>query len=150
MRGLAPGGRGSRLLRDGTEILLKDWAKEIIEDVRAIAEMLDSGDGGDAYVQAVDAQAALVEQPDATPSARVLQDMRDNGTGFYHFAMERAVGHKDYFASLTPLEGDRLSTYVDEAADSLNRQSEIEASDKISFDEYLKQYYSEQGCSDCP
>ena len=98
----------------------------------------------------IDTQAALVDQPDATPSARVLQDMRDNGTGFYHFAMNQAVGHKDYFAALEPLAGDRLAIYVDEAAASLDRQAEIETSDTMSFDEYLKQSYSEQGCSDCP
>jgi glutamate--cysteine ligase len=75
--------------------------------------------------------------------------MRDNGTGFYHFAMDRAVGHKDYFAALEPLAGERLAVYVDEAAASLKRQAEIEASDTMSFDDYLEKYFSEQGCSDC-
>ena len=139
-----------RLLRDGSEVLLRDWAREIVEDVRVVAELLDNGDGDDAYTQAVDAQTTLVEQPDATPSARVLQDMRDNGTGFYHFAMDCAVGHKDYFAALEPLEGDRLAIYSEEAAESLRRQAEIEASDTLSFDDYLEKYYSEQGCSECP
>jgi glutamate--cysteine ligase len=138
-----------RLLRDGAEVRLQDWASEIIEDVSAVAELLDNGDGSSTYTEAVDAQAALVEQPDATPSARVLQAMRDNGTGFYHFAMGQAVGHKEYFAALAPLEDERQAIYVDEAEASLRRQAEIEASDTMSFDEYLEQYYSEQGCSDC-
>ena len=138
-----------RLLRDGTEIPLRDWANEIFEDVRSIAELLDNGDEGNSYTAAVDALALLVEQPDETPSARVLQDMRDKGTGFYHFAMDRAAGHKDYFAALAPLDGDRVAHYVDEASASIQRQAEIEASDTMSFDDYLKKYYSEQGCSDC-
>lgn len=135
-----------RLRRDGKEVLLRDWAREIVEDVRAIAEIIDRGEGGDAYVQAVDAQSLLVDDADATPSARILEELRQDGTGFFHFAMKCALGHKEYFSQLEKLSGDRLALYENEATESLERQRQIEASDDISFDEYLKQYFSEQGC----
>jgi glutamate--cysteine ligase len=135
-----------RLLRNGKEVALGHWAREIIEDVRAIASVIDQGEGGDAYVQSVDAQSALVENSEETPSARVLEEMRRDGTGFFHFAMKCAIGHKEYFSDLIGLEGDRLQLYKTEAAESLERQRAIEAADDISFDEYLKQYYSDQGC----
>lgn len=137
-----------KLVRDGKEIGIRDWAREIIADVRAIAGIIDRGEGGDDYVQAVDAQSDLVDDADATPSARVIQDMRDNDFGFYHFAMERARGHKEYFSSLTDLDDERLHLYTDEANASLARQAEVEQSDEISFDEYLERYYSDQGCRD--
>ncbi|MDG2375258.1 MAG: glutamate--cysteine ligase, partial [Woeseiaceae bacterium] len=137
-----------RLMKDGREIGLRDWAADIVGDVRAIAELIDQGEGGDAYVRAVDAQSTLVEDADLTPSARVLQDMRENEIGFYHFAMERARGHKAYFQSLAALDDERLALYIDEASQSIKRQHEIEQSDAISFDEYLEKYYSEQGCAD--
>ena len=127
-------------------MLLRDWAREIVEDVRAIAEIIDRGEGGDAYVQAVDAQSFLVDNPDATPSARILEELRQDGTGFFHFAMKCALGHKEYFSQLEDLSGNRLALYENEAAESLQRQHNIEASDSIGFDEYLKQYFSEQGC----
>ena len=135
-----------RLRRDGKDVLLCDWAREIVEDVRAIAEIIDRGEGGDAYVQAVDAQSFLVDNPDATPSARILEELRQDGTGFFHFAMKCALGHKEYFSQLEDLSGNRLALYENEAAESLQRQHNIEASDSIGFDEYLKQYFSEQGC----
>ena len=137
-----------RLIRDGEEIRLRDWASEIIDSVRAIAEIIDRGERGDAYTQAIDAQKALIDDAEATPSARVIQDMRDNGTGFYHFAMAMAQGHKEYFAALTALEDERLRLYTEEATASLRRQKEIEDADDISFDEYIERYYSDQGCSD--
>ncbi len=62
--------------------------------------------------------------------------------------MARAEGHKEYFAELGALEDERLQIYSDEATESIERQSAIETSDDISFDEYLERYYSEQGCSD--
>ncbi len=135
-----------RLLRDGKEIGLREWARDIVEDVRAIAEIIDGGEGGSAYVQAVDAQSALIENAEETPSARVLDEMRQSGTGFFQFAMNCAIGHKEYFSALAALEGERLKLFEDEVVNSLERQRQIEASDEISFDEYLKQYFSEQGC----
>jgi glutamate--cysteine ligase len=135
-----------QLNRDGKMLPLRDWAAEIVSKVRAVAAVLDVED--DAYTQAVNVQQSVVDDADATPSARVLQHMRDEGTGFFQFAMAMAEGHKDYFAALAALESERLGIYTDEAAESLERQQQIEAADTMSFDEYLARYYSEQGCCD--
>ncbi len=135
-----------KLHRDGKEVGLTEWAREIVDDVQLIAEQIDVGEGGDSYSDAVRSQAQLIEDPELTPSARVLQELRQSETGFYHFAMERALGHKDYFLDLEPLSDDRLAIYEEEAADSIERQNNIEAADEMSFDEYLEQYFSEDGC----
>jgi len=135
-----------RLIRDGREIELKQWAGEILDDVKAIAEIIDRDEGSDAYVQSVNAQVELLKNPDATPSARILEDMKLGKTGFYHFAMDCARGHKDYFAALEPLLNDRLRLYEDEATQSIERQREIEAADDISLEDYLAQYFSPEGC----
>jgi glutamate--cysteine ligase len=137
-----------RLIRDGSEVKLPEWAGEIIEDVRAIAELIDRGEGGSDYTSAVDAQALLITNVDATPSARVIEEMRRNDTGFFHFAIETARGHKDYFSELEPLADNRLQIYTEEARQSIEKQMQIEASDDMNFDEYLRQYFSEQGCCD--
>jgi len=136
-----------RLIRDGREVSLKIWANEILEDVTAIAELIDRGEGGDAYVQSVNAQIELVENPDATPSARILEAMKVERTGFYHFAMACTRGHKDYFAALEPLSDDRLRLYEDEATLSMQRQLEIEAGDDTSLEDYLANYFSKDQCS---
>lgn len=135
-----------RLQRDGREVKLGDWATEILTDVSAIAEIIDKGDGSDDYVQAVKAQVQLVNNPDATPSARILQELEQGKIGFYHFAMEVARGHKDYFAALEPLAPERLRVYLDEAADSVKRQRQIESSDEVSLDDYLATYFSQEDC----
>ncbi len=134
------------LMDEGRARKLGDWAKDIIEDVRAIAEIIDRGEGRDDYAQAVDAQSELFDNPEATPSARVLEELRQNKTGFFQSAMANAQGHKEYFSEIEPLEGDRLGIYEDEARDSIERQKKIEASDKLSFEQYLANYYSQDGC----
>lgn len=146
--GTAHNGRNPkfRLQRDGREVELRQWANEILDDVIAIAEIIDRGEGGDAYVQSVNAQRELLKNPEATPSARILEDMKQGKTGFYHFAMACARGHKDYFAALEQLPDDRLRLYEDEATQSIQRQLEIEAADEMSLEDYLAQYFSQEGC----
>jgi glutamate--cysteine ligase len=136
-----------RLFDRGAERPLAEWATEIMRDVGAIAEIIDRGEGGNDYSQAVDAQSALLLNPEATPSARILEELRQNKTAFYHFAMATARGHKEYFAEIEPLDDDRLNVYEGEARRSIERQHEIEESDDIGFEEYLANYYSQDGCS---
>ena len=137
-----------RLFRDGAEVGLKEWGREILENVRAIAEIIDRGEGRDDYSQAVDAQEVLIDDPNATPSARILEEMRQEGLGFFNLAMNAALTHREYFTDLVDIEEGRLRMYSDEAARSIRRQAEIEESDQLSFDEYLERYFSEQGCCD--
>jgi glutamate--cysteine ligase len=131
-----------RLQRKGKPIGLKSWASEILQKVRQVARLIDRGNDRDDYVQAVAAQAALVNDPALTPSARILQDLGDSGSGFFQYALDAARNNKQYFAALEPLQGDRLRMFVDEAADSVRRQADIEASDNISLDDYLEDYFS--------
>ena len=135
-----------RLFDRGTERPLAEWAMEIVRDVRAIAEIIDRGEGGNEYSEAVGAQSGLLLNPEATPSARILEELRQGETAFYHFAMAAARGHKEYFAEIEPLNVDRLNVYEDEARHSIERQREIEKSDDISFEDYLANYYSQDGC----
>ena len=93
-----------RLIRDGGEVGLKDWGREIIENVRAIAEIIDRGEGRDDYSQAVDAQEVLIDDPNATPSARILEEMRQEGLGFFNLAMNAALTHREYFTDLVDIE----------------------------------------------
>lgn len=134
------------LLRDGREQPLKKWAREIIVDVAEIAALIDQGDGGNDYAAAVQAQAQLIDEPDATPSARVLNELRQSQSGFFQFAMDSARGHKEYFSSLAALDDERQGIYTKEAQESIERQRQIEAADDISFEQYLENYYSQDGC----
>ena len=135
------------LHRNGREQPLREWALEILDNVGQIATLIDAGEGGNDYAQAVNAQMQLVENPEATPSARVLEELRQSKAGFFQFAMDSAQGHKEYFASLTRLEDDRQSMYEAEVETSLRRQRQIEAADEISFAEYLANYYAQDGCN---
>ena len=130
-----------RLYRDGAEVLLADWAGEILDKVAAVAGLIDLAEDGDSYSQAVRMFHELVDEPAATPSARLLGELQGAESSFFDYAISVARGHRDYFTSITPMSDERRTEFEREAVDSVERQHEIEASDAISFDEYLANYF---------
>ena len=131
-----------RLQRDGEPVALAVWANEILDKVMGIAECLDRQEDCSGYTDAVRSMQNLVAHPDETPSARVLQKLRDDRLSFFEFALSSAEGHRDYFNAITPLSVDRQQQFAAEAKESIERQRQIEASDSISLDEYLATYFS--------
>ena len=134
---------GLQLIHGGRSISLHDWATEIIGKVTAVSELIDRCDRCGSYANAVADMAAQVDEPDKTPSAKMVEELRNADCSFFEFALEMSRGHKDYFASLAPMREKRLSELQQEANDSIERQRSIEASDTISFEQYLDNYFAE-------
>ena len=130
-----------KLLRQGKEVSLKVWAEDILQGVRAVAEVIDAGELSSDYVQATDAQLELVRNSEATPSARILTDLNDGNVGFFHYALGCAKQQIDYFSALAPLSPERSGMFEQEVRESIERQAQIEVSDRISFEEYLDSYF---------
>jgi len=130
------------LRRDGKAIRLRDWAREILDRVLAVARVLDEDDDT-SYTTAVRHMQQLVDDPAQTPSARILAELEQTGSSFFAYGLGMAKCHRDYFASITPLPEARAAVLAAEAARSLARQAEIEAADEISLDEYLERYFAQ-------
>ncbi|MDX1515839.1 MAG: glutamate--cysteine ligase [Woeseiaceae bacterium] len=130
------------LYRDGEAIALTDWAKELLLGVAQVAEVLDRQDRSDAYGGAVTAMRSLVDDADATPSARLLEELRTSDASFFDFTHSVAAGHRDYFRSITPLAEDRRAMLEQAAAESHERQQAVEAADTLTFEQYLANYFS--------
>jgi len=131
-----------RLLRDGLEVSLTSWAGEILDKVTAIAERLDADEEDGGYVQTVTAMRELVNDANATPSARLLEELCNAKCSFFDYAIDVARRHRDYFASIAPMSEGRRAEFEQETKRSVAQQLEIEHSDDVSFDAYLEDYFS--------
>lgn len=131
-----------RLRRGGAESDLKSWAFELIERVQAVAEAIDRRDNDGSYSLSVGLMRDLVVNPDATPSARLLSELTREGCSFFELGLALAEKHRDYFRSIARLSDAREAEFEKEAHSSLLRQREIEAADRIGFDEYLARYFA--------
>ncbi|HUO83420.1 MAG TPA: glutamate--cysteine ligase [Gammaproteobacteria bacterium] len=121
---------------------LRDWALEILDRMQGPCEALDAGDAARPYQTALEMQRRAVEQPELTPSARILAGMRDAGLSFFEFALQMSQAHKSYFLSLGKVREGRREAFREAAASSIAQQRCMEAADDVSFEEHLRRYFA--------
>ncbi len=83
----------------------------------------------------------LIDDPMSTPSARLLEELRDSNCSFFEFALSAARNHRDYFSSITSLPDERNAEFETEVSRSIKCQLETEASDDIGIEAYLADYF---------
>jgi glutamate--cysteine ligase len=132
---------GLTLWRDGRDVPMQTWARELLDSMTGICEILDRGDPARPYSQALATQAAKIAQPALTPSARLLEELK-GGESFFDLALRMSREHKAYFLDLYPPNEERLKEFANEAQESLAAQRAIEASDRGTFEEYLRRYFA--------
>jgi glutamate--cysteine ligase len=110
--------------------------------MQGVCELLDGGTSERLYSAALEARLPAINDPECTPSARLLADMRANKEPFSEFAMRMSKRHEQYFKQLVLPEA-RAKQFKQVAEESLQRQREIEAADEVSFEEYLKRYFAQ-------
>lgn len=119
-----------------------EWGGRILQGMTAIADYLDQCHGGQDYSRVCQQALEKLENPDLTPSAQLLADMRAQEKPFYRLARDLAQQHTDYFLK-RPLDAERLQHFRAESALSLDSQRDIEAGDTLGFDDYLNAYYQQ-------
>jgi glutamate--cysteine ligase len=137
-------GRDPRLelFRGSKKILLRDWAREIIDAMTGICELLDKDRADKPYTGSLAAQRDKAVDADFTPSARMLEAMRSEEEGFFHFALRMSQQHQAYFDSLD-LNPERREMFASLAKESLAKQKSMEEQNGESFDDYLKRYFAQ-------
>lgn len=130
------------LQRHGRTVPLKLWAGEICTAMQAICQVMDEGEKGQPYSEALRIQCEAIKDPDRTPSAVMLAEMCKNEEGFHEFAKRLSQQHQQYFKALS-LSAEKRLFYSELAKKSIGKQIEIEQADDISFDEYLLRYFAQ-------
>jgi len=138
-----------KLQRAGKAVLFRDWARELLDAMLPLAELVARQTHKPIYIDTLVQQIAKVEEPETTPSGRMLREMREQGEGFYAFANRLSREQWRHFETQQMeasfrRELDRLSV------ESLQWQREIEAQDSEDFDVFLERYFAGQveGCAE--
>jgi len=140
---------GLMLQRPGGPLALRDWGQEVLSAMEPLAELMDAAEspvrasgGQGEFVAALRAQRLKMDEPDATPSARMLAEMRASGEGFAAFAQRWTDQHRAGFRQ-SFIDPEREALFSRLADESRRRQAQIEASDDCDFDEFLAQYFAQ-------
>ena len=118
---------------------MRDWARTICEDMVQVAGLIDPG-GQQGHVDAIRYQLEAVRDPERTPSAALLTELRQSGQTLANYGLELAGRTREYFLELAPELNRHRELLEAEAESSLARQRRIEATDEQPLDEYLARY----------
>jgi glutamate--cysteine ligase len=87
-------------------------------------------------------QRDVVDEPDATPSARLLADLRASRLPLAEYGLDLARRTRAYFDALPAELNRNRERLAAEAVASRDRQAAIEAADRQGFDEYLAEWFA--------
>jgi glutamate--cysteine ligase len=138
-------GREPKLMlqREGRDFPMLEWARELLDAMQGLCELLDHGEAARPYATALEQQRVKIDDVERTPSARLLTEMRQTGESFFQLAQRMSKLHKDYFLDLYPPNERRLAEFAAAADESHEAQAHVEAADKIDFDTYLAHYLAD-------
>ena len=130
---------GLELVRAGGDpVALADWGQELLAEIAGLAEHFE----GAALADSVEGLRGRLEDPQTTPSARMLEEMRAGKVGFFRYALAVSRAHKERLLEESAALGrDVLDRWRSWAQTSLSEQRALEADDSVSFESYLAQYF---------
>ena len=133
---------GLTLERDGKEVLLTDWGRDIVAQCGSIAAALDVAHASTHYSDALAAASAGLNDASTLPSARVLAAMaKDHDNSFVKFIRAQSEKTKAHLLAL-PFSSQQQAGFEQLSQKSMADQKTIEANDSMPFEMYRKQYVS--------
>lgn len=123
---------------------LRDWARELFAVMAPVAALLDEAQSTDAHQRALQALAPRIDAAEETPAARILAEMRASGDTYFQTALGHARGHREYFLR-APLDAAVGADFREQTQQSLRHQTDIEATNGQSFEDFLAAYYAQYG-----
>ena len=128
---------------DGAATSLREWGYALCEAMLPVAQLLDDArPSSHGYTRSLAAQRRKLIDPAQTPSARVLDTLREQESSFFEFAMARSLAARDHFRA-QPMSQARREFFQHLAIESLEEQRELEAVPAEPFAQYVAAWYGQ-------
>jgi glutamate--cysteine ligase len=121
---------------------VKQWGNELFDNMEHVAVLLDKAYQNDNYSQAIVRERAKINDAQLTPSAQILSLMLEQGQSISQYSLNKAAEYRQQ-ALARDYQFYSEQFFIDEAEKSHQAQREIEAGDKLSFDDFLTDYFQE-------
>ena len=129
-----------QLLVNNREQPLRALAHELFDDMAPFAAMLDTAYSGQSYQQALQTLRQRIDQPEQTPSAQVIEAVKQHG-GYFNFAFEMSKTHTQNLQSVA-LTPEVQSVFKDATQASVAAQTQLDAAPQAPFEEFVAAYYA--------
>ena len=122
------------LKKNGQKITLKKWGSSIIDEMMAL---LKNNNNNKTIVSFLKKQRTKIEDASLTPSAIILEKMRESKMDYLEFGLYLGAKHKKEILN-HKLDKKRIREFETIAKNSLIDQKRLEEADNISFDDFLR------------
>jgi len=127
---------GLHLKHYGEDLKLKIWGESILNKINDCAILLSEN-----HQKSVKKISRRMNDPDLTPSALMLNQMKHEEKGFFEYTDQFSRKYQKLYKDLKI--SDNYFSELDKLKKLSNqRQLEIESDDKVGFDQFLKEYFS--------
>jgi glutamate--cysteine ligase len=129
---------GLNLLTPEGEVRRETLGHAVLDKVSQTAALLDGIEGGRRHSHAVSLQRAKLDDSTLTPSARLLEALRESGMSHSEWVLAISTQHR---AEIEPQLDPAMKRALEaEAARSLAEQAELERAPQPPFDQFLAEY----------
>lgn len=136
-----------KLYHFGKERTARTWGKELTEQLKPLADLLDTSTSASmTYNNALKNEALKLKDDTLTPSAKIIEQLHEQNITFYRLAMNASLDNRGHFLRQT-LSEERAQFYAEMARESLTKQAAMEADSTKSFDEFIADYYAQYQCN---
>src|SRR5690606_35108050 len=132
---------GLMLQRHGEDVPLIDCAHALLDRLALCAAALDDAQGHNEHTSALRVQREKVDDVSRTPSARLLDGIRETGLSFHDFSLQLSRKHAQTLLAHPPHAG-KLEAFKEESLRSIAEQAEPEKNQSGEFDAYVKAYHA--------
>lgn len=128
-------------LQSGERSLLADtWATQLFEQLAEVSKLLDHNHADKRHANAVASYQEAFFSRSKLPSSMQLQAIQQ-GFGFIDFGKLLSDQHHETLMNYA-IPPNTLAAYQKQAAASLEEQKALEITQKISYEEYVRKYFS--------
>lgn len=121
---------------------VKQWGNELFDNMEHVAILLDKAYQTDNYSKSISRERAKINDAKLTPSAKILSIILDEGQSISEYSLNKAAEYRQQ-ALAKDYQFYSEQFFIDEAENSHLAQSEIEATDELSFDDFLADYFQQ-------
>lgn len=119
---------------------LKEVADSLLQQISKFSTLLDKTYNTQEHIQIIKQLSNQLEDLDSTFSGQVIQIIEQRQDGFFQYAHELSKNIRDNFKQ-QQLIGEKYQFYQQQADQSHQKKKHTEENDKISFEEFLANYY---------
>lgn len=131
------------LMSKESKVSVKDWGNQIIERMDEIVSKIDFFD--EDYELMIKNMSSRINNPEETPSSKILESMDSNKISYMEFGNNLAVEYKQHYLQKDSSSNISWKIFEDEAKISKKKQEEMEAYTRKSnqtFKQFKQEYFN--------